>query len=522
MTVDGVDEARVLGCGSALHFVQELAGATDAPRMWFITRQAQRFPGDTTCEVGQAPVWGFGRTLAVEHAELWGGLIDLDAVDADSSAALLYDEITLADADDQIVFRQGRRFVARLTRSSVADAGAAPAWRSDATYAITGGFGGLGLEVARWMVDQGARRLLLIGRSSLPARAEWTSATLPRETARRVAAIRELESRGAAVHLATVDVGDAAAMHTFLRQFRADGWPPIRGVVHAAGIMQYEPMAAHSLTAMTQIHAAKARGAWILHQLLVDPVPDFFVCFSSASALLSSPLLASYAAANCFLDALAQLRRSQGLPALSINWGLWSEVGMVARFTEEERRGPSAIGRTITPPQGLKALKHLMSHGVTNAAVIPVDWQEWARLYGGFMNAPFLSRVLLGSAAQTQSEVSAAPKLRETITEADPKERISLLRFYVAERVGGVVGMMATTVEQDQPITTMGLDSLMAVELKNRIEADLQVVVPIVQLLQGPTVETLAEDLLKRLDSPVSAADTLAGAATDSVEEGDI
>jgi acyl carrier protein len=170
----------------------------------------------------------------------------------------------------------------------------------------------------------------------------------------------------------------------------------------------------------------------------------------------------------------------------------------------------------------LKALKHLMSHGVTNAAVIPVDWQEWARLYGGFMNAPFLSRVLLGSAAQTQSEVSAAPKLRETITEADPKERISLLRFYVAERVGGVVGMMATTVEQDQPITTMGLDSLMAVELKNRIEADLQVVVPIVQLLQGPTVETLAEDLLKRLDSPVSAADTLAGAATDSVEEGDI
>ena len=521
MTPAGLDEALVLGCGSGLHLAQQFGGVSHAPRIWFVTRHAQQVGSDTRCEVGQAPLWGFGRTLAVEHAELWGGLIDVGSGDPDATSALVYDEVTEGDADDQVAFRDGGRFVARLQKLPALPPRAPIGWRVDATYAITGAFGGLGLEVARWMVGQGARRLLLIGRSPLPPRDEWND-PLPKETARRIARIRELESLGAAVHVAAVDVGNEADVRAFLAQFRAEGWPSIRGVVHAAGLMQYEPMAQHSLESMRTIAAAKARGAWILHTQLNEPL-DFFVNFSSASALLSSPLLGSYAAANACLDALAHHRRAHGLTGLSINWGLWSEVGMMARFAERAEgadRGPSAIGRSLTPAQGLEALERLMRSGVAHAAVIPVEWNEWARLYGGFMNAPFLSQVIRSARTARVTPVRSV-RLRDTIRTAGA-ERPALVRGGLVERIGGVLAIEPTTIEGDQPITSMGLDSLMAVELKNQIEEEFGVSVPIVQLLQGPTVDALVTHLLDRIDAGDGASGAAPAAASVALEEGEI
>ena len=200
-------------------------------------------------------------------------------------------------------------------------------WRSDGSYLITGGLGDLGLMVARWMVAQGARRLILMGRTKLPPRSSWNSLETGSQLARQIAAIRELEESGASVHLVSADVADEKQMSAFVEQFRAEGWPPIRGVVHAAGVLQDGLLLQLDAAAMNKVLRPKMVGGWLLHRLLREAPLDFFVVFSSAGSLMGQPGQGNYAAANAFLDALAHHRRAQGLPALSINWGAWAELG---------------------------------------------------------------------------------------------------------------------------------------------------------------------------------------------------
>ena len=520
-------QAQLLGCGSGLHLAQQFAGVPNAPRIWFVTRGAQQIKAGSDCEVAQAPTWGLGRTLAAEHAELWGGLVDLDPAEGPTAAAAnVYGEIMAGDSDDQVAFRDGDRYVARLVRLSTSGATAPIVWRGDASYLITGGLGGLGLVVARWMARQGARRIILMGRTPLPPRTAWSNPLLPTGTAQRVAAVREIESLGASVHLAPVDVGNPGALQAYLCQFRAEGWPAIRGIVHAAGVAQYEPMTEQDVNGMEEVFSGKARGAWLLHQLVSDPPLDFFVCFSSASALLSSPFLATYAAANAFLDALAHHRRAMNLRALSVNWGMWAEVGMAARRGEDSGdRAQSAVGRALTPDQGIDSLERLLRAGVTQAAVFPIDWQEWARSYGQFMDAPFLSHVLEEVQGGTRHSPGEGRRLRDVLAGANPSDRGELVRGRLATLVGSVLGVATPALEPHRPLTVMGLDSLMAVELKTGIEADLDVVVSIVQMLQGPTLDDLTRLVLQRLESTVTDDRTAASvprSGSGPIEEGEI
>jgi hypothetical protein len=172
---------------------------------------------------------------------LWGGLVDLEPTASlrNAAAQQLWEEISTPDGEDQLAFRQGRRYVARLVRKRRSATQETPLrWRPDGSYLISGGLGELGLLVARWMVEQGARRLILLGRTKLPPRSSWSSVETGSRLAHQIAAIRELESVGASVHLAPVDVADEEQLSGFLDDFRCEGWPPIRGVVHAAGVLQ--------------------------------------------------------------------------------------------------------------------------------------------------------------------------------------------------------------------------------------------------------------------------------------------
>ena len=490
--------ARETGVAAAVSLIQALTrtDATASGRLWIVTSGAQPVEGEGPRDPAGAALWGLGRAAALEASEAWGGLVDLDADAAPAeAAALALEEIRAADHDDQVAFRTGRRLAPRLVR--LKPEGTTVPLRPDGAYLITGGLGGLGLVVARWLVERGARRLILMGRTPLPPRSAWADASGPQAGA--IAAVRELEALGASVHPAAVDVGDATQLAAWLESYRREAWPSIRGVVHAAGVMQYRSLLEQDERSLDDVMRAKTEGARHLDRLLADAPLDFFVLFSSASALLNSPLLGGYAAGNAFLDALAHARRAAGKPALSVNWGLWGEVGMATRFDAASVATLSLRGMgLIAPEQGLDALGRLLASGVTQAGVIPVNWKTWRQRYPALVEAPFLREVARGDDIAAP-EAAAGGDARAAILAATADERGSLVEAHVAAQVSRVMQVPIPTLSTGSPLKDLGLDSLMAVEIRNWIESTLGVSLPLVRILEGPSVAQLAADVLAQL-----------------------
>ncbi len=413
------------------------------------------------------------------------------------------EELLAPDAEDQVAIRGPRRLATRLLRLQAS--GAPPALRTDGAYLVTGGLGGLGLLVARWLVERGAHRLVLMARTPLPPRAAWSRAHGAQTGT--IAAVRQLESLGASVEIAPVDVGDAAQLTAWLSRYREEAWPPLRGVVHAAGVMQHQALRELDEAGLDAALRAKVQGAVLLDRLLADEPLDFFVLFSSASALLSSPRLGAYAAGNAFLDALAHARRATGRPALSVNWGMWGEVGMVTRYDAGDVATLALRGMgSISPEQGLEALGRLLAADVAQAGVLPVDWVQWQERYPALADAPFLREVTRARAAQAADE---AVDVRSVILAAAPGEREALVEAEVAAQVSRVMQVPAAALDRAQPLKEMGLDSLMADEIRNRLDATHGVGLSLVSILEGPSVAQLATVVLGRLaDAGVPAAGT--------------
>lgn len=519
MTARSLQEAQLLGCGSVLPLLQEMDQIlwNQMPRLWLVTQGAQPVGnGDRApLSLAQSSLWGLGRTMAQEHPALWGGLIDLDPTSCSRDLDDLWEEIRQPQDEDQIAFRQGQRYVARLVRRRRSTGQAVPyRWRTDGSYLITGGLGDLGLQVARWMVEQGARRLILMGRTELPPRSSWIKVE-GGHLARRIAAIRELEALGASVHLAAVDVADEAQLANFLNTFRCEGWPPIQGVMHLAGVVEPQPLRHVEAAELDSVLRPKVLGGWHLHHLLEDAPLDFFVLFSSAASLLSSPLLGSYAAANAFLDALALYRRSLDLPALSINWGYWSGVGMAARYGQEMGRELVPRGmRSLSPEQGLAALGHLLPQDAVQVAVLPVNWQEWSQFHPEASKSPMLADLMptgyepAPAAKSRMFEVGMSPGKNGTVREPFRRDMLELptgelehsIQIYIKQEIADVLYMEAEAVPLDCNLVDLGLDSLMAMELIRHVEQDLQLRLYPREIFEQPSVSALAEYLTGELE----------------------
>jgi amino acid adenylation domain-containing protein len=493
-------EAERRGCGTAIAALRALAGAgvRPSPRLWLVTRGAQAVaPGEAPAAVGQATLWGLGRTIPLETAPLWGGLVDLDpTASAAEAAAFLRDEMLHPDGEDQVALRGGQRYAARLARASTAPE-RATALVPDGAYVLTGGLGGLGLVVAGWMVERGARQLVLLGRTKLPDRSAWETIPVDSPLGATIAAIRALEARGATVHTPAADVSDEPRLRAVLRELRAAGLPPVRGAVHAAGVAELRPLEELDGASLGATLRPKVLGAATLARVLEDEPLDLFVLFSSMSSVLSSPLLGAYAAANAFLDALAHRRRAQGLPALSIGWGFWEEVGMGVRFGKQAgRSGPAQGMGSFSPAQGLAALERLLAGAPAHVGVMPVDWRRWEEHHPSAARLPVLADVMGGVAAPGVGERRTKGLDPEALLAAPEAERAALVEGYLRRRVARVLRLAEARVDPEKPLHRLGLDSLMAVELKNGIEADLGVTVPMVRFLQGPSVSQLAVQLL--------------------------
>ena len=511
-----VVDAAERDANRVLRLARALAGCAgnDAPRLWIATRGARVVAGSPTAiRVDQAPLWGLGRTLAAEQQASWGGLIDLDPSDDAATCAHALLAAVSAGDEDQISIRGGARLAARLAPKEMPAVASPTPWRRDAAYIVTGGFGGIGLEVARWMARQGARRLVLLGRHALPPRAEWAGLDPQSSDAARVAAALDLEALGATVEAAAVDVGDEAQVSAWLAAYRHERRPPIRGIVHAAGVTQYQAIADHRAGDLESVWRGKVAGAWLLNRALADTPLDFFVLFSSASALLSSPLVGSYAAANAFLDAVAEHRRASGLAALSVNWGAWARVGMAAG--DESR---SSTKNAIPPEVGVGMLAALIERDVPRAAVLPIDWREWQSSYPEFAKSPYLRRVIGASGAPGAARARNASMRAELLAASEPA-RAAMVADLLGDIVSAVLRIPRAELDPAEPLRHAGIDSLMALELRNTLQDRTGVSVPLVKLVEGPSVADLASLVLTAL-AEAPAEPTTAAAPSDADKDG--
>jgi len=363
----------------------------------------------------------------------------------------------------------------------------------DATYLITGGLGGFGLAAAGWMVGRGARHLVLVGRRGADA-----------GEARE--AVEALRGMGADVMVAKADVASVEQVSRVLAQAKAS-MPPLRGILHAAGIIEDGLLANLTAEQLEAAQAPKAKGAWNLHRQTMDTPLDFFVLFSSVVSVCGNAGQAGYASANAFLDALAHHRQARGLTATSINWGHLGGVGWLARRGDIARRLERQGITSFSPKQALALLGRVLRTRPAQVGILRVDWPRWARAAGAVARSPRFARLVqVHAGADIAASSPAAPTARGRLLTADPSERPALMQSLLSEQVAKVLGAAAARIDVDKPLTSLGMDSLTAVDLQQWIERDLRVSLPSVELMREPTISGLAARLLQQLQQ--EATDT--------------
>jgi thioester reductase-like protein len=505
-TPEALLESQVDLCGAAVHLAQALSrrGPEAGPLLWLVTRHAQAPAGKAApIDASQASLWGLGRSLAHEAPEAWGGLLDLDG-QADARAVL--EQLIRPDQEDQVALRGSRRLVPRLVHRPRPLPEAALQVPPDCTCLVTGGLGALGLELARWLVERGARHLLLTGRTRFAPREQWPA--LAQAGDARAAALLALEAVGARVVVAAVDAADAAAMRQALD---TSGLPPLRGVIHAAGVVAPRSLPQVTLADLRAEMRGKVAGAWALHQLSQGRELDFFVTFSSASAIWGSKLLTTYGAANHFLDGLVEARRAQGLPGLSVNWAMWGGAGMA--MEAEHVRLLARMGLAPMPPEvALAALEGLLVSGAARATVADVDWSVLKPLVEEQPRRRLLARLepAIGkrrAPADNASGDTAVGGLARSLEAApDDGARRELVLGYVRAQAAEVLGLAPEALDPGKPLVVQGLDSLAAGDLRGRLQKALGVKVNVLSLLKGDSAAQVAEVAWQQVAGSFGAA----------------
>ena len=443
-------ELRSVGSG-VLSLVQGLgdSGVTPASGLWLVTRGAQVVDRETVGALSGASLWGLGAVLGLEHEEWRPRLVDLDPEGEPESApevSALTQELLWPDGETRTAWRGGGRRVARLVRlPGKTSLDGVRRVRADRSYLVTGGFGALGLKVAGWLADSGAGAVVLNGRRPPEADAE--------------AAVAALRERGVEVRTEICDVTDGEAVEALLSRVDAD-LPPLGGLFHSAGVLSDGVLENLDWGRFEEVMWPKVLGAWHLHRATADRELDLFVLFSSAAGVLGNAGQASYAAANAFLDQLARHRRSLGLAGQAIAWGAWSGAGMAEEARERMAGGPSALGvGWIAPERGIEALGRLVREDVGTSVVAAVDWSALPA------DGAWLGEL---AGAEAVGSATASEGLGERLRSLPlPEREAALIRFVQGELVS--VLRLRSPPAAETGFFELGMDSLMAVELRNRL-----------------------------------------------------
>ncbi|MEU7509724.1 type I polyketide synthase, partial [Streptomyces lavendulae] len=503
------------GLAQTTLLVQALGDAEISAPLWCVTTGAVTVGrSDPLTSPGQGMVWGLGRSVALEFPERWGGLVDLAGAPDERTARRLASVLSApahasaAPADDQIAIRPSGIFVRRLARALTGAVPADGAWQPRGTVLITGGTGALGARVARYLAARGAEHVVLTGRRGPDA-----------PGAAQIA--EEIEALGAEVTLVACDVSDREEVAALLRSVPEDRHP-LTAVVHAAGMPQFAPTDSLDLGDFAEVVSAKVAGASHLDELLGDRPLDAFVLFSSVAGVWGSGRQAAYAAANAFLDGLAERRRADGLAATSVAWGPWADGGMADDDEAEahlRRRGLPPM----SPDTAIAALQRALNHDETTVVVADVDWDRFAPAFTIARPAPLLAdlpearQALAGTGSATGGDGrpdTTAPSLGAGLAAlAEPERRRALLDLVRTEVARALGHPGRDAVASDRSFKDLGFDSLTAVELRNRLNAATGLRLPTTLVFDHPNADALADHLTSELPGH-GAATVRADAAT--------
>ncbi|MDV3347375.1 amino acid adenylation domain-containing protein [Leptothoe sp. LEGE 181152] len=471
-------------CQPLLFLMQSLTQqpALSNAKLWVITQNAVSL-GTELPTLAQGPVRGMSRIFGLEHPQQWGGMVDLDgSMTVAKQADILISEVLGNQTEEQVAYRTGTRYVARLSQS-IPEKTTQLSISSEGSYLITGGLGGLGLVVAQWLVEQGARHLILLSRRGA-------------DTPQKQVAVAQLQSSGANVVTPIADVGDEAALTLALQKLPE--FSSIKGVIHIAGIGGgAHPIAELQPTTLQQTLRPKVAGTWNLHQLSLKWDLDFFVNFSSIASVWGSAQQAHYGAANEFQNLLAHYRRVQGLPILTVNWSAIAGAGMLTDVEDQLIQRLSQLGVTpLTLPQMTAALSVLLGSSGTQRVVAAVDWSKFDAVYQVGRPRKLLEQLVAKPVAQSTPQ--SRTHLIQHLRALPAAQRDESLQQNLAEGIAQVLGLPdGKKLKPTQDLFELGMDSLMAVELRNRLQQQLGVEIPVSKFMGGVNLATL-EDVIRQ------------------------
>ncbi|GAA0706625.1 hypothetical protein GCM10009548_94630 [Streptomyces malaysiensis subsp. malaysiensis] len=475
------------GLAATAALVQALGEAPLIAPLWCVTQGAVATnAADPLPHPHQAQIWGMGRVAALEHPRLWAGLIDLPAVADARTPARIAAMLVPGQPEDQVAIRS-TVLARRLERAACPDT-APTAWRPTGTTLITGGTGGLGAHVARWLARQGAPHLHLVSRSGPDAPGASQLA-------------QELTDLGSAITIAACDVSDRAALQRLLDTIHAEH--PLTTVIHAAGLPENTPIAELDLPGIDAVLRPKALAAALLHELTEELDLSAFVLFSSGAAAWGGGRQPSYAAANAYLDALAEHRRARGLAATSLAWAPWSDAGMAsdeAAVDYYRRRGM----RPLDTDLAIASLQHALDHGDTTITIADIDWERFPAGFTAQRPSPLLSDLAAaaspGPDAAPDATAAMSGSLQRQLATGTPAQRHQLLLHHIQTHAAAILGHPTIdAIPPAQPFQELGFDSLTAVEFGHRLSAATGVDLPPTLVFDHPTPKELADYLRERL-----------------------
>ncbi len=476
------------GTGLLIPLMQALKKNALVLPVWIVTAQSQYISDyDTIINLKQAPVWGFSKTLFLEHPELRGGLIDMDI---ETAPSIILNKIAAPGTERSIALRKDKYYIEYIAPQEKAVMDTDAELRPDGAYIITGGLGGLGLKCANWVLNKGAKHLVLISRRTIPPAHLWPVITEENPDYTIVQQLLVLQDKGAAVKVVSLDIRDIKELRQLFEGLNKENIP-VHGIIHAAGVNWFGKVMSLDRDEFLETLKTKVSSSWALHQLSLTMDLDLFVLFSSVSALWGSVELSHYTAANHFMDMLSLYRWQQNLPSLSVNWGPWAEVGMSAEERESDLLKKLGFN-LMSPDVALAAMESELVLNEPLSLIADIEWNKFGTFIDFSLQPSLFSEVFTHN-EEEQKLISGSIKL---ILESSPEQARELIEGAVRIKLRNVMLIESfDKIEGDQRFNFLGMDSLMAIHFVAELEQYFGCQLPNTLAYNYPTINAVSDHI---------------------------
>jgi myxalamid-type polyketide synthase MxaE and MxaD len=467
-----------LGSIGLLNAVQTILQANweNLPKLSVITNGTQAFSNENLA-LGQTPIWGITRCIALEHSELNCQTIDLSYKTNEEEIELLIKTLYFDDKETLRLIRDNQSYVARLAPIKIADVSNSTIFSTEHSYLVVG-IGGIGIEVVNWLAQNKVKYLILLTRSELTNEAKNL--------------VSSLNNLSVSIKVIKADIADYERLKEAFLEIERE-MPPIKGIFQTAGVLDDGLILQQTPEKFKQVIKPKILGTWNLHLLSLAMDLDFFVLFSSAASTLGSRGQSNYSAANSFLDALAHYRRSLGKAAVSINWGPWEKVGMAARLKDVGKNGLTGV-KNISPEQALAALKHIMEQDIRQIGVFSINFRQWQRFYPKWAKLSIFDELN----KQTFNNV-VENDLRDVLALQSNLAKRQTLEDHISKQIAQILHLPEERLDINRSFQELGVDSLMALEIRSRLENSLAIILPATLIWLCPNINSLVPYVAQKM-----------------------